>query len=85
MAGYVLAMLLNVIVPHVFVSVLQHRYMPGTTTALLLNLPLGLLYVHRALETEFIELRTYFWAGPAVVFALLLLMPALFALGRRFA
>ena len=84
MGGYVLAMLFNVIVPHALVSVFQRKYMPGTTTALLLNLPLGLLYLHKALEARFIALTTLFGAGPAVAIALLLLMPLLFALGRRF-
>ena len=83
MAGYVLAMLFNVMLPHVLVSVLQRRYMPGTTTALLLNLPLGLLYLHEALGAGFIEMQTFFWAGPMVAVGLLLLMPLLFALGRR--
>jgi len=83
MAGYVLAMLLNVAVPHVAVSILQRRYMPGTATAVLLNLPLGLLYLHRAQAEHFIEPRMFRWAGPMVVIGLLLAMPALFALGRR--
>ena len=83
MAGYVLAMLLNVVVPHVLVSVFQCKYMPGTATALLLNLPLGLLYLHEALDARFIEMSTFFWAGPTVTIGLLLLMPLLFALGRH--
>jgi hypothetical protein len=84
MVGYVLAMVLNVVVPHAFVTIVQRRYMPGTATALLLNLPLGLLYLHRALGTGYIELRTFLWTGPAVVIALILLTPLLFALVRRF-
>ena len=62
----------------------QRKYMPGTATALLLNLPLGLLYLHKALDARFIEMRTFSWAGPTVAIGLLLLMPLLFALGRRF-
>jgi hypothetical protein len=84
MAGYVLAMVLNVIMPHAFVTIVQRRYMHGTATALLLNLPLGLLYLHRALDTGSIGLRTLFWTGPAVVLALIVMMPLLFTLGRRF-
>ena len=84
MAGYVLAMLFNVMVPHALVSLFQREYMPGTTTALLLNLPLGLLYLHVALDARFIEMPIFLWAGPTVAIALLLLMPLLFTLGRRF-
>ena len=84
MAGYVLAMLFNVMLPHVLVSVFQRKYMSGTATALLLNLPLGLLYLYEALDARFIEMSTLFWAGPTVAIGLLLMMPLLFALGRRF-
>lgn len=83
MAGYALAMLINVFVPHLLATGLLRRYMPGTATAVLFNLPLGLLYLHLALQEGFIEWRVFRWAGPLVVIGLLALMPLLFALGRR--
>ena len=83
MAGYVLAMLLNVFIPHVLASVAMRRYMPGTATAVLLNLPLGLFYLRRAWSERYIEPRVFAWAGPLVVLALLAAIPLLFALGRR--
>jgi hypothetical protein len=83
MAGYVLAMLLNVFMPHVLASVVMRRYMPGTATALLLNLPLGLFYLRRAWSERYIEPHVFGWAGPLVVFGLLAAIPMLFALGRR--
>lgn len=83
MASYALAMVLNALVPHVAVSVLTRSYMPGLATGVLLNIPLGAWYLVRALHERHIALSTFCWAGPAVVLALLLLLPALFAAGRR--
>ena len=82
MAGYALAMLLNVLVPHALATVAWRRYMPGTVTAVLLNLPLGALYLRQALAQGFIEPQVFRWAGPLVVAGLLVVMPMLFALGR---
>ena len=84
MAGYVLAMVLNVFVPHVLATVVTRKYMPGTATALIFNLPLGVFYLTRALAEQQVSLPTFYWAGPVVVLALLALLPGLFAVGRRF-
>jgi hypothetical protein len=43
-AGYVFAMLVNVFAPHVLASIVLRKYMPGTATALVLNLPLGVVF-----------------------------------------
>jgi hypothetical protein len=83
MAGYVLAMVLNVFIPHVFATVFMRRYMPGTATALVFNLPLGLLYLSRALSERRIELHVFYWAGPLVVVGILASIPVLFFLGRK--
>ncbi len=83
MAGYVLAMVLNVFLPHVLTTVLMQRYMPGTASALIFNLPLGVLYLRRALMENRIELQAFFWAGPVIVLSILALIPFLFYLGRK--
>ena len=83
MAGYVLAMVLNVFFPHVLATVVLRRYMPGTATALIFNLPLGLWYLNRALAEDRIAGSVFVWAGPAVTAGILALIPVLFFLGRR--
>jgi len=83
MAGYVLAMVLNAFMPHVLATVLMRRYMPGTATAIIFNLPLGLLYLRRSLSENRIELHVFYWAGPVVVLGILALIPFLFFLGRK--
>ena len=83
-AGYVFAMVVNVFAPHVIGSIALRKYMPGTATALLLNLPLGLLFLRQALAEGFVTWDTLVWAAPAMALAILLSIPVLFALGRRF-
>lgn len=83
MAGYVLAMVLNVLMPHVLVTVVMRKYMPGTATALLLNLPLGVLYLRQALSEQNIQPGVFAWSGPLMVLFIVASIPALFALGRK--
>jgi len=64
MAGYVLAMALNVFVPHVLATLFSRQYMPGTATATLLNLPLGLLYLQKAVSEQYIQSRVFI--GPVL-------------------
>ena len=81
-AGYVFAMLVNVFAPHAFASIALRTYMPGTATALLFNLPLGILFLHRALAERFVAWDTLVWAAPLVAFLVLLSIPVSFAIGR---
>ena len=82
-AGYVLAMMVNAVVPHLLASLALRRCMPGTVTALLFNLPLGLLFTRQALVQEVVVYRTWIWAAPAVALLVLGSVPVLFAAGRR--
>jgi hypothetical protein len=81
-AGYVFAMLVNVFAPHVLASIALRKYMPGTATALVLNLPLGVLFLRRALDDGFVAWGTLVWAAPFVAFLALLSIPVLFAIGK---
>ncbi|MBK8456944.1 MAG: HXXEE domain-containing protein [Phyllobacteriaceae bacterium] len=83
LAGYALAMLLNVLVPHLGATIAMRRYMPGTATALLFNLPAAAFVVSTAFREGWISTPTFYWAGPAVVLAIMASIPALFSLGRR--
>jgi hypothetical protein len=53
--GYALAMLLNVLFPHVVASLALRRYMPGTATAVLLNLPVTIGLLLRAFREGYVE------------------------------
>jgi hypothetical protein len=83
LSGYALAMLLNVAMPHLAATLLMRRYMPGTATAVLLNLPVTALLLRATFAEGQVVPATFLWAGPAVVLAILASIPVLFALGRR--
>lgn len=83
LAGYALTMLLNVLFPHVVATVVMRRYAPGTLTALLLNLPVTLLLLHRGFQDGYIHSQRFMWVGPLVVVGIMVSIPVLFALGRR--
>lgn len=72
-AGYVLAMGLNALVPHALLTVVTKRYAPGTATGVLLVLPLALEYLRRALWGGNVAMATFVWAGPLVAVGVLLL------------
>ena len=83
LAGYALAMVINGLIPHIVATVAMRRYMPGTATAVLLNLPLGCLFLIRALSENYIQLRLFAWSGPLVALSMLASLPILFAVGKR--
>jgi hypothetical protein len=82
MAGWGLAMALNALFPHLLVSLVMKKYMPGTATGLLFNLPLGGLYLYHAVTSHHVELAVLAWAGPLCVAAIAGSIPLLFTLGR---
>ncbi len=71
LAGYALAMLLNVLFPHVLATIIMRRYAPGTATALLLNLPITVLLLSTAIRASYIQLTPFLWVGPLVTGCLL--------------
>lgn len=83
LAGYALAMIINSLVPHTVATIALRRYMPGTATAVLLNLPLGCLFLVRALSENYIQPRFFAWSGPLVALSMLVSLPILFAVGKR--
>lgn len=85
LAGYALAMLVNVFVPHVAASVLLRRYMPGTATALALVLPSSAALLSVAFAGGWVSWPAFALTGPAIAAGLALSLPLLFALGRRLA
>lgn len=82
-SGYVFAMLANVLFPHLLASLLMRRYMPGTLTALLFNLPLGGWFLFRAVIDGFVRAELLVWSAPLIALGILAALPVLFALGRK--
>lgn len=80
MAGYAFAMLVNVLFPHLSLTILSWRYMPGLGTALLLILPTTLLILREAISVLVIEALVI--VGVLFALALLASLPILFGIGR---
>lgn len=83
LAGYALAMCLNVFLPHLAATFLLRKYAPGIVSALLLNLPITILHLKLSVEQEYIRLERFYVVGPVVVVGILLSIPVLFAVGGR--
>ncbi|NOX34874.1 MAG: HXXEE domain-containing protein [Deltaproteobacteria bacterium] len=82
-SGYALAMLLNVLFPHLIATLAMRRYAPGTATALLFNLPITSLLLYQSFHQGYVEKSVYLYIGPSVAVGIVLLIPVLFAVGRR--
>jgi hypothetical protein len=83
LAGYALAMLLNVLVPHVFATIALRKYAPGTATALLFNLPVCSRLLFIGVRDGYIVTDKFVWYGPASVAIILASIPTLFFIGRK--
>jgi hypothetical protein len=81
--GYMLAMLLNVFVPHLAVSLVQQRLMPGTVTAVLIILPVTLTSLVGSVQSGWLGPLPFVLYGVGVTAALLASLPLLFKLGAR--
>jgi hypothetical protein len=81
LCGYALAMLVNVVVPHLAVSLATGTYAPGTGTAVLLNLPAGAWLLHRGFAEGWVSAGAFAIAGPLTALALAASIPLLLALG----
>ncbi len=82
-AGYMLAMFLNVFVPHLAVSLARRQLMPGTVTAGLLIFPVTLLGLLTGFGRGWLGPLPFALYGAGVTAALLVSLPMLFWLGGR--
>jgi len=75
--------LVNVLVPHLPAALATRGYVPGLTTALLINLPVGLLLLRQARREGILSLRqTAFMIGLAVI-SLPVILPLIFWISFR--
>ena len=81
--GYIVAMLVNVFVPHIPAAIMFQGYAPGVVTAVLVNLPVLALLTRLAIKDRHASGRKAVAFGVGVPLGIVALFPALFALGRR--
>jgi hypothetical protein len=80
--GYMVAMLLNALVPHIAVSIASRTRMPGVVTAAALNLPILSFLTFLALKQGYVAPRAALEFAIAVPLLLLAMIPLLFKLGK---
>lgn len=80
--GFIVALFLNALVPHIAVSLARRTLMPGVVTAAALNLPILPLLALLALRQGYVSNRAALLSSILVPLALLLMIPLLFRLGR---
>lgn len=83
LCGYALAMLLNVVFPHLLGTLALRRYMPGTATAIIFILPTTFALIRYCIAEDYIKLNRFLLLGPLTVVGIVISIPALFWLGRR--
>ena len=70
LTGFALLMVINVVIPHLALTLIKRSYSPGTGTAILFNLPLGVLLIREQLNAA-ITPHAQIWRE-AFLYALLL-------------
>jgi Protein of unknown function with HXXEE motif len=80
--GYMAAMLVNVLIPHIAATIALRSYVPGVVTAVLLNLPVLTLLVVLAVREGYVSGWKAAEFGVGVAGALVASIPTLFKLGK---
>jgi hypothetical protein len=83
LAGFALAMLLNVLVPHLLATVVMRRYVPGLATAIALNLPITVMLLRCTFAEGYMRFPAFAYCGVIVCLALLASIPVLLAIGEK--
>jgi len=79
--GYIVAMLVNVFVPHIPAAIVFGGYAPGVVTAVVVNLPVMAFLVVRALRERYVSGSKAVVFAVAVPVSIALMIPLLFAAG----
>jgi hypothetical protein len=79
--GYIVAMLVNVFIPHIPASVVFRSYTPGVVTAVLINLPVMSWLAILALRDRWVSGRKAVTFAVAVPIAIAGIIPALLLIG----
>jgi drug/metabolite transporter (DMT)-like permease len=81
--GFVGAMILNVLFPHLIATIVLKRYTPGVITGILMNVPCFSLLIAYGIKEEIIAPYEVIISTVIVGGLLLVSLPLLFKLGKR--
>ncbi|MHB8137263.1 MAG: HXXEE domain-containing protein [Smithellaceae bacterium] len=80
--GFLGAMTVNVLFPHLAASIFLRTYAPGLLTGLLLNVPIGATLIYQAVSKNILTFPDVIGATIIVGLVLIALIPLLFRLGQ---
>jgi hypothetical protein len=80
--GYIVAVVINALVPHIAVSIAKRTLMPGVVTAAALNLPVLSFIAVLAIRQGYVSPHDALVFSVVVGILLLLMIPVLFKLGE---
>lgn len=81
--GFIGAMIINAILPHLVMTVILRKYAPGLLTGVFINLPFFSIIIVKAIELELVSLLEFFISTVIVGLTILGILPTLFKLGNR--
>ena len=81
--GYMAAILINSVFPHITVSIAKRTWMPGVFTAAALNVPVLAYLGYLALREGYVSVQDAFVSAVALPLGLLAIMPVVCHLGVR--
>jgi hypothetical protein len=81
--GFLGAMIINALFPHLVASIALKKYAPGLFTGLFLNIPINSLLIYRAINTGLTTITEVIISSIVMGILLILIIPLLFRTGRR--
>lgn len=81
--GFVGAMVINAIFPHLIATIVMRKYAPGVLTGMFINIPCFSLMIIYAIKNDLISVRELIISTVIVGGVLISILPVLFAIGRK--
>lgn len=81
--GYLAAMMLNIIFPHLLSTIIERKYSPGLMTGLLLIIPIHTIIIIRSFQTDLISIGGLIIGTIIMSISLILLIPVMFKISSR--
>lgn len=81
--GFLGAMIINAIFPHLVSTIVLRKYSPGLITGVFLVIPSNCLIIRYSIDNRIINFNEILLSTIAVSLALLVIIPILFKMGRK--
>jgi hypothetical protein len=81
--GFLGAMIINVVFPHLIATIALRKYCPGLITGIMINFPIFTLLIYRAITYDIITFQQQILATVVMTLILILIIPLLFKIGNK--